>query len=366
MLVIAFVGLVALLTANLLPALRYGDTHCVAFSPDGKLLACGYEDGSVRIWQLDTGRWRTLAQHSNLVRSLAFSPDGTRLASGSLDTTVRLTEVATGEPVATYSSQTCANGLAFSADGRYLAAGNWDYSVVVWDIGSNAKVATLTGHTNSVSSVAFSKDGFTLFSASEDRTSKLWDTTSWTEDSTLDVGGRVTAMAYWPDASKIAFARELDGVSIWNIEDNEEHVSLRGESERLSSMAISNDATMLATGSAWENIHSIFPGNIRFRIMKRPSFAGIKLWNLETATEKKKIPSRATIWSVAFSPDGKLLAGSSENWVTSVWDVDDPSKVRTFVAHRPFRLVILYVIGLAVVSVFLILQTYKQRNLPEE
>src|SRR5262249_3054207 len=74
------------------------DVKCVAISPDGKWLASGSQDKTVKIWELATGKEvHTLRGHRGAVQSVAFSPDGKRLASGSLDETLKVWDVATGE-----------------------------------------------------------------------------------------------------------------------------------------------------------------------------------------------------------------------------------------------------------------------------
>ncbi|MFO0756922.1 MAG: pentapeptide repeat-containing protein [Byssovorax sp.] len=151
--------------------------HPVAWSKAGDLLASGHNDGTIRIWDVTTGRTICVLQgHTMGVESLAFSPDDLTLASGSSDTTVRLWDVATARMVRAYEGHTdWVVSVAFSPDGLTLASGAYDKIVRLWDVASAGLVRAYEGHTGWVQSVAFSPDGLTLASASTDTTVRLWD-----------------------------------------------------------------------------------------------------------------------------------------------------------------------------------------------
>jgi len=243
LLVMAFVSLLAVLVPNLLPALRYGDAHAAAYSPDGAWLAIGYEDGIVRLWNRKTGGLRSLKMHRDLVRSLAFSADGKYLASGSLDMTVCLYDVANDRIRLVLRNPGCANSLAFSPDGRNLAAGNWEpgklrNSLVVWELESRTEISSLIGHRQSISAIRFSPDGTRLISAGEDHTAMVWDTADWNLLSTWCLGGTgglgstVTAIDFSPNGKDIAFARETGGVTVWDFQAGAERFQLKGEKGR--------------------------------------------------------------------------------------------------------------------------------------
>ncbi|MBD2205099.1 WD40 repeat domain-containing protein, partial [Calothrix sp. FACHB-168] len=149
----------------------------VAFSPDGKLLATGEEDGRVRLWNAITGKeLLTLIGHDSSVNSVAWSGDNLTLASGSRDNTVKLWDVQTGDCRLTLAGHdSSVNSVAWSGDNLTLASGSRDNTVKLWDVQTGDCRLTLAGHDSSVNSVAWSGDNLTLASGSHDNTVKLWD-----------------------------------------------------------------------------------------------------------------------------------------------------------------------------------------------
>ena len=144
----------------------------VVFSPDGKMIATGSHDSTVKLWNLDGKEIKTLAGHSYGVTSVAFSPDGKTIVTGSFDSTAKLWNLYGKEIKTLIGHSEGLFSVAFSPDGKTIAIGGYD-GIKLWNL-DGKEIKTFIGHNSNANSVAFSPDGKIIAIGSADKTAKLW------------------------------------------------------------------------------------------------------------------------------------------------------------------------------------------------
>jgi WD40 repeat protein len=276
----------------------------VAFSPNGKILVTGSDDTTIRLWDIPRRQaLATLHGHTARVRALAVAPDGSLLASGSDDTTVKLWDLASRRKLATLSGGwPFIRGVAFSPDGKTLAAGSYDKRVKLWDVRTRQELGSFTGHTGQVRCVVFSPDGQWLATTSWDTTVRLWNAHTKREIGEL-LGHRNTAwcLAFSPDSKTLAVGSDDTTVRLWDVSTRREVTLLRGHLAPVQSVAFSPDGKRLASVSQ--------DGTVR-------------LWDASARRDSTVLSgNRDWIRSVAFSPDGRALASGSWDGSIKLWNV---------------------------------------------
>jgi WD40 repeat protein len=279
----------------------------VDFSPGGALASAG-QDGEILVWDNPRGgTGPALTGHRGAVNSLAFSGDGRVLASGGDDHTIRLWNPSVLRPLGTplAGHRDDVTSLSFSRDGGILASADAAGRILLWDVAGRSFVALADLAGSWLSSVAFSPDGTVLASGGDDI--RLWDVRTRQQIGAPMRGhvNPVNSLAFSPDGSTLASAGEDGRLLLWDVRRHMLLTQLQESASPLRSVAFSSDGHTLAAGD----------GNGK-----------ISLWEVGVSALRPflgtlDIGIKTDVASVAFSPDGRTLASADED--VQLWDVAD-------------------------------------------
>ena len=316
----------------------------LAFSPDSTLLASGHIN-TIMLWDA-----RTFTQFSNRVDTnawidaLVFSPDGSTVSSvksfrfkrrtrgpfikEGVSSTLSLWDARTGDKLSdlsvesylgelpklpevqnSSSASTGAIGMVvFSQNGSMLATAlnsdrateDYRFTVHLWNIPHRTVNLTLKGHTDTVNALAFTTNGGTLASGSDDKTIRLWDTSTGTAILNMP-SDKIHALAFSMDGKILASINSAFSIQLWDVTTGSELTSIAGQNDYGNVLAFSTDSKILACGSRDGTIW---------------------LWDVATGNKLSTLKGHVDwINALAFSPDGNTLASGSSDGAIFLWNV---------------------------------------------
>ncbi|MBY0525713.1 MAG: WD40 repeat domain-containing protein [Gemmataceae bacterium] len=301
--------------------------YSVAFSADGKTLAVPSEGNTIVL--RDAGSWeasRKMTGHASDVVCAALAPDGRTMASASHDGLVRIWDTHTGKALRDLRGQgTPVSFVGYAADGKTLASAGHDGLIRLWDTREGKEIKLLRGHAGTVGSAIFSPDGKTLASGSHDTTIRVWDVASGKQLHQCQTGGAIERISFCPDGKLVAAANGTAAIQLWDAASGKRVRSLIGHSQEIlhplyaqqalqrqgdfqiaqaggaSTVAFSPDGSVLASGGLDQKLC---------------------LWEVATGALLLSIPAAHTSRHLVFSPNGRTLATAGMPETTApLWDI---------------------------------------------
>ncbi len=283
------------------PAGRAPRSYGFGLSNDGNLLATGGKNGTISIWNVNSGNLvRNFEALGNIINSADFSPDGKRIVVCNWNNTLKVLDSETGQEIFALETMTAGGPRClFSPDGKYFAAASGDKQAYIWNA-KNGKIVRKLMHDASLTDLVFSPDSHYLVCAVGNGEIAVWSTHDWTKVRSMKDEGIVHCLDFSPDGKNLVSAGRNNHARIWDIETGQTKLNLEENDNLIWSVAYSPKGDRIATGSADNSI---------------------RIWDAQSGDCTLIISDLSDpVYNLAFSPDGTRLYANSSGTEFKIFD----------------------------------------------
>jgi WD40 repeat protein len=261
------------------------------------------------------GQLRQFSGHVAAIRGVSFSPDGRSGLSSSADGTVRLWNLDTGEEIRQF---TCQSGplwrIAFSPDGRTFVVGGDGHWVGLWDVKTGLELDRFVGHNKGIQAVRFFRDGKRFVSAAADRTVRVWDIASGLEIQKFRSIYGMTSIAFLQDERYLVAGSGNEKAVVFDLLTERTAGHFTGHTASVQGVDVSADDRFLLTAGGDKTI---------------------RLWDVQTRKEIRKfIGHRDIVYRALFMNNDQIVLSASQDGTIRFWDRGSGAELHRIAAHQ--------------------------------